>query len=140
MRSIQLFYSALELLRKKLSSCFKTHTPHPIAIGSINHAMLHALCTLRFHSPYPSRLTPGGTSNSHYAPCAMLYAVFEFPLLFAPYASRLAVFCVDITLPVVYSVHQREMEGKINLGKDKDSSPISTNRNARARANTGIYF
>jgi hypothetical protein len=32
------------------------------------------------------------------------------------------------------------MEGKINLVKDKDSSPISTNRNGRARASTGILL
>jgi hypothetical protein len=36
----------------------------------------------------------------------MLSAVFEFPLLLAPYASRLAVFNVDIAPPVVYSAQQ----------------------------------
>jgi hypothetical protein len=45
----------------------------------------------------------------------MLSAVSEFPLLLAPYDSRLVIFCVDITLPVVYSVHQTR-QGRIENG------------------------
>jgi len=60
----------------------------------------------------------------------MLSEVSEFPLLLAPYDSRLAIFRVDTTLPMVYSGHQKQDEREeksilLVIIKDKDSIPIT---------------
>jgi hypothetical protein len=77
----------LQLIMRRMMLRFQI-PPHALRLTVLESRLLHAFCALWFLSfPYSLRLT----------------------------THALRSFDVDITSPVVYSVHQREMGGKINL-------------------------